>query len=414
MKYESFLKKEMLSAFGCTEPIAIAFGAARVAALLEEEIKHMEAICSANIIKNVKSVIIPNSGGQKSIEVACALGACTKAYEAELEVLECVNEEMLKQAEDLKHKIDVKLKAGVANLYIQIIATGISGKVAEVIIEYDHTNITYLRLDDKILINNRENNKTQNEEECKLEFDEIYEWCKNGDISEIIPLLKNQIKLNLAIAEEGLKNNYGSNIGKIVLSQNTKQSRIIAHAAAGSDARMSGCSMPVVINSGSGNQGITVCVPVALHAKDINATEDELYRALAFANLCAFYLKSGVGKLSAYCGVVSAGSSAICGIAMLDKQPKEIIERTLINSLAVTSGMICDGAKPSCAAKIATALNTAFMGYEQAKRNDSFNYDDGIIKNNLENTIKAISTVAKEGMKQTDIVILEEMIKKDS
>lgn len=413
MGYESFLKKEMLSAFGCTEPIAIAFGAARVAALLDDEISHIEVICSANIIKNVKSVIIPNSGGQKSIEVACALGACTKNYQAELEVLESVTDEDIKKAAELVNKISVSLKAGVANLYIQIIAKSINEKVAEIIIENDHSNIVYLRLDNNIIIDNKNQSKNQDEESCELVFDEIYDWCKNGNISGIIPLLKNQIKLNIAIAEEGLKNNYGSNIGKIYLAQNTKQSRIIAHAAAGSDARMSGCSMPVVINSGSGNQGIAVSVPVVLHARDINASEDELYRALAFANLCGFYLKSGVGKLSAYCGVVSAGSSAMCGIAMLDKQPKEIIEQTLINSLATTSGMICDGAKPSCAAKIATSLNTAYIGYEQAKRGDSFNFNDGIIKDDLKSTIDAISTVAKEGMKETDIVILQEMIRKE-
>ncbi|MBZ7986564.1 serine dehydratase subunit alpha family protein [Campylobacter canadensis] len=407
MNYEKLLKNELLKSYGCTEPIALAYAAARISSLLNEDLEQMQLFCSSNIIKNVNSVVIPNTNYKKGIEVAAAIGYIVKKYEDKLELLKNVKDEDIEQIDDLCKKITVNLEVGVPNLFIKIIAYTKNNK-AQIIIVNEHTNIAYLSLNDKLLIDTYKNSV---EEEYRLDFDDIYTYCKLANLDNVKDLLKEQYELNYKIAQEGIKNNYGANIGKLMLSSTKNES--LAYACAGSDARMSGSALSVMIVSGSGNQGICASVPVYLHAKKINASEDELIKALAFSNLITLYLKSKIGKLSAYCGVVSAASAAICAIAMLDKQDKKVIERCLINSLAISSGIFCDGAKASCAAKIASALNSAFLAYEQAKSNNNFNFNDGIIKNNLQNTVDAICNVARYGMAQTDVVILEQMLKKD-
>lgn len=249
--------------------------------------------------------------------------------------------------------------------------------------------------------------------EYAMTFDSIYAFALTGDISGILPQIKQQVEYNTAISKEGLSNDYGANIGQLLLLDDENPSletKCKARAAAGSDARMSGCPLPVVICSGSGNQGLTVSVPIITTAEELGKSDDELYRALVFANLLTLYVKSGIGKLSAYCGVVSAGVVSVAGIAFLKGDSKDIIENTLVNGLASLSGIVCDGAKPSCAGKIAISLDGAFMGYKQARLNKNYQKGDGLVAYSVDETIRSIGTVA-QGMKETDVVILNEMLK---
>ena len=315
------------------------------------------ARCSANIIKNVKSVVIPNSGGRKGLIAATTLGAIVGHPERELEVLESATDEDRKWLGTLldANFCTVSLAEGVDNLYIEITAET-DAHTAVVRIENDHTNITYVSVDDEIISESVNEIKKAAKTECAMTFDSIYEFAKNADISGILPQIKQQVEYNTAISKEGLSNDYGSNIGQLLLLDDENPSletKCKARAAAGSDARMSGCPLPVVICSGSGNQGLTVSVPIITSAEELGKSNDELYRALVFANLLTLYVKSGIGKLSAYCGVVSAGVVSVAGIAFLKGDSKEIIENTLVNGLASLSGIVCDGAKPSCAGKIA-------------------------------------------------------------
>ena len=254
----------------------------------------------------------------------------------------------------------------------------------------------------------------EEEKEVDFSFDSIYEVAQTCDYSSIQDVLDRQIEYNLAIAKEGLKSNWGSRIGKTIYSiAKSNKDIAIAHAAAGSDARMSGCELPVVINSGSGNQGITISLPIIIHAEKENLPKEKLYRALIFANLLGEYQKQGIGKLSAYCGVVSAGTAAVAGVAMLNDEPVQVIKDTIVNGLAVTSGMICDGAKPSCAGKIAASINTAYFGYNQAKLGYSYKDGDGVVRKDVDETIRSIGRIARYGMESTDVEILNEMIAVD-
>lgn len=413
MDFITLLNKEMIPAFGCTEPIALAFTAAKAAEVLGEFPEHLQVNCSGNMIKNAKSVIIPNSNGKQGIEYSVILGAIVKGSDRKLEVLEAVKQEDITLAEKLfaEKFCTVDLVPGVENLYITVIATGKNG-TASVTVKNGHTNIIEVKKNDEVLYAKTE--EEEKEEHCDhFSFDEIYDFAMNENIDGVRDILNTEIKYNLAIAKEGLTNPWGSNIGKLLLEDagDNFNKVLRAHAAAGSDARMSGCALPVVINSGSGNQGITVSVPIILTAQKLNATEEELHRALVFANLIGLYMKDGIGKLSAYCGVVSAASASVAGIAFLKKEPKEIIAGALTNSLACTSGMVCDGAKASCAMKIATALEAALLGYKQAKTENTFRSGDGIVKKSIDETITTVGTIGREGMKETDIVILKEMLK---
>lgn len=413
MDYISLLQTEMKPAFGCTEPIALAYAAAKAASVLDEFPNHIHARCSANIIKNVKSVVIPNSGGRKGLAAATVLGAIVGHPERELEVLEAATDEDRTWLGTLldANFCSVELAEGVDNLYIEITAESDEQK-AIVRIENGHTNITYVELDGTI-IDESPVTEAQAKAQVPMTFDSIYQFAKTGDITGIIPQIQQQIEYNSAISNEGLSNDYGANIGRLLLLDDENPSletKCKARAAAGSDARMSGCPLPVVICSGSGNQGLTVSMPIITTAEELGKTDDELYRALVFANLLTLYVKSGIGKLSAYCGVVSAGIVSVAGVAFLKGESKDIIENTLVNGLASLSGIVCDGAKPSCAGKIAIALDGAFMGYKQARLNKSYAKGDGLVAMNVDDTIKSIGVVA-QGMKETDIVILNEMLK---
>ena len=414
MDYISLLQKEMKPAFGCTEPIALAYAAAKAASVLDEFPNHIHARCSANIIKNVKSVVIPNSGGRKGLAAAAVLGAIVGHPERELEVLESATDEDRKWLGTLldANFCTVELAEGVDNLYIEITATT-DEHTAVVRIENAHTNITYVSIDGNVISETINEIKEAERSTCQMTFDSIYEFAKAGDISGILPSIKQQVEYNTAISNEGLSNDYGANIGRLLLLDDetpSLETKCKARAAAGSDARMSGCPLPVVICSGSGNQGLTVSMPIITTAEELDKTDEELYRSLVFANLLTLYVKSGIGKLSAYCGVVSAGIVSVAGIAFLKGDSKDIIEDTLVNGLVSLSGIVCDGAKPSCAGKIAISLDGAFMGYKQARLNKSYQKGDGLVAHSVDDTIKSIGVVA-QGMKETDVVILNEMLK---
>lgn len=414
MDYISLLQKEMKPAFGCTEPIALAYAAAKATSVLDEFPNHIHARCSANIIKNVKSVVIPNSGGRKGLAAATVLGAIVGHPERELEVLESATDEDRKWLGTLLEAnfCTVELAEGVNNLYIEITATT-DEHTAVVRIENAHTNITYVSIDGNVISETINEIKEAESSTCPMTFDSIYEFAKAGDISGILPSIKQQVEYNTAISNEGLSNDYGANIGRLLLLDDetpSLETKCKARAAAGSDARMSGCPLPVVICSGSGNQGLTVSMPIITTAEELDKTDEELYRSLVFANLLTLYVKSGIGKLSAYCGVVSAGIVSVAGIAFLKGDSKDIIEDTLVNGLVSLSGIVCDGAKPSCAGKIAISLDGAFMGYKQARLNKSYQKGDGLVAHSVDDTIKSIGVVA-QGMKETDVVILNEMLK---
>lgn len=414
MDYISLLQKEMKPAFGCTEPIALAYAAAKAASVLDEFPNHIHARCSANIIKNVKSVVIPNSGGRKGLAAAAVLGAIVGHPERELEVLESATDEDRKWLGTLLEAnfCTVELAEGVDNLYIEITATT-DEHTAVVRIENAHTNITYVSIDGNVISETINEIKEAESSTCPMTFDSIYEFAKAGDISGILPSIKQQVEYNTAISNEGLSNDYGANIGRLLLLDDetpSLETKCKARAAAGSDARMSGCPLPVVICSGSGNQGLTVSMPIITTAEELGKTDEELYRALVFANLLTLYVKSGIGKLSAYCGVVSAGIVSVAGIAFLKGDSKAIIEDTLVNGLVSLSGIVCDGTKPSCAGKIAISLDGAFMGYKQARLNKSYQKGDGLVAHSVDDTIKSIGVVA-QGMKETDVAILNEMLK---
>ena len=414
MDYISLLQKEMRPAFGCTEPIALAYAAAKAASVLDEFPNHIHARCSANIIKNVKSVVIPNSGGRKGLAAATVLGAIVGHPERELEVLESATDEDRNWLGTLldANFCTVELVEGVDNLYIEIMATT-DEHTAVVRIENAHTNITYVSVDGNVISETINEIKEAESSTYPMTFDSIYEFAKTGDISGVLPSIKQQVEYNTAISNEGLSNDYGANIGRLLLLDDetpSLETKCKARAAAGSDARMSGCPLPVVICSGSGNQGLTVSMPIITTAEGLGKTDEELHRALVFANLLTLYVKSGIGKLSAYCGVVSAGIVSVAGIAFLKGDSKDIIEDTLVNGLVSLSGIVCDGAKPSCAGKIAISLDGAFMGYKQARFNKSYQKGDGLVAHSVDDTIKSIGVVA-QGMKETDVVILNEMLK---
>ena len=414
MDYNKFLREKMVPAFGCTEPIALAYGASRARFLLGEDPEKIKAKLSGNIIKNVNSVKVPGTDGRKGIEISLAAGAFLGDYTKKLEVLSDADKSKLNTLDDLIEKglVDIELVHEIKGLYIDIIMEK-ADKKSRVIIKDYHTNIIYESLNDKVIFEKKDQEEVE-ENKVDLSFDKIYDFAKNGNYDSIIDVLDKEIHYNYAIAKEGIENPWGANIGKMVLedAENNYKDKLVAYAAAGSDARMSGCEKPVVINSGSGNQGITVSVPIIIYAKDHDIDKDKLYRSLIFANLIGLYIKEGIGELSAYCGVVSAAAASVCGIAFMKDEERDLIKEILTNALATNSGIICDGAKESCAIKIASSLKMSLLAYRQAKEGNSFKPGDGIVKGDVDEMIKTVGHIAMEGMKETDEVILREMIGK--
>lgn len=406
------LEREVLPAFGCTEPIALAFAAAKAVEVLGEFPSSLHADCSGNIIKNAKSVTIPNAQGRTGFYYSLILGAIVGDASKELEVLEGLTSDDVKQADELfeSNFCTVSLAEGVANLYIAVTAKTANHEV-KVTVQQKHTNITHIEKDGEVIFDMPLEQILA--EEVQMTFDDCYEFAEQADFKRLKELLHRQFEYNMAIAEEGMKNSYGSNIGKLIIEDSASiADKARAYAAAGSDARMGGCSMPVMINCGSGNQGITLAVPIFVYAEEYDVPEERRYRALALANVLALYIKHDIGRLSAYCGVVSAASATAAGIAYLMAEPKEVVWETLSNALVGTSGVVCDGAKASCAMKIGMSLGNALLSYRQAKSNNSFKNGDGIVKANIDETVQTVGRIARDGMRETDIVILESMIEK--
>lgn len=415
--YIKLLNQEMVKALGCTEPIAVALAGAKTREILGKMPEKMVIKCSQNIIKNVKGVTVPTTGDMKGIDVACVLGALAGNASLELEVLRNVKKDDIKTLKELLSKDICKVEQLDSGDNLHIICQAENGKdSAEVEILHSHSNIVSIKKNGKIIFEKNEFNEkcSKKVNSCILKFDDIYEFVNSFDINDLKDLFDSEIECNNAIAEEGLKNEYGAKVGKTLLKNagDSIKEKAKAYAAAGSDARMSGCNMAVVINSGSGNQGMTILSTVYQYAKYLKVSNEKLYRALALANLVGLWQKSGIGKLSAFCGAVSAASAAGAAITYMKGGNKKQIEDTVINTLASAGGIICDGAKPSCALKIATAVDAAVMASEMAIDGNVFKNGEGLVKDNVEKTVSAICRMAKDGMKPTDKKILEIMIEK--
>lgn len=414
--YENYLKilhSELVPAMGCTEPIAIAYAAARLREILGKVPENMTVSCSGNIIKNVKGVVVPNSGGLRGVEAAALLGVVAGNPELELEVISQATKEEQAEVKRLCEKgiCRCHLVTGEENLYIKI-----SGKAGEdqasVIIQGAHNHIARIVKNGEILFEQPEIQTEEKGDKSLLNVRDILHFADEVSIAEVRTLLERQILFNSAISKEGLSHNWGAEVGRTLYETegNGLKTRIKAAAAAGSDARMSGCSLPVVINSGSGNQGITVSMPVIVYAGETGASEEMLYRALVVSNLISVHQKRYIGNLSAYCGAVSAGTAAVCGIAYLDGVDYDVIGRIIINSLGNVGGIVCDGAKSSCAAKIASAVEAGLLAYEMAKNGRTFAFGEGLVEGDYEQTIRNIGRMGREGMKSTDEEILHIMI----
>ena len=417
--YDSYLKileEELIPAMGCTEPIAIALAAAKAREVLGVM---PEACCvqvSGNIIKNVKAVTVPNTGGLKGIEAAAAAGIVAGRADLNLEVLSQVSaEEIEAMTEYLKTaKFKVVPALGDRVFYINVgVVAGDQLACCE-IVDY-HTNIVRLEKNGEVLFqaDDSAEGSAEQTDRAVLSVEEIVRFADCLDTADVAEVLGRQIAYNSAISREGMKGGWGAEIGKALsgLYGDDVAVRAKAAAAAGSDARMSGCEMPVIIVSGSGNQGMTASLPVITYAQDIGATEDELYRALAVADLVTIHQKTGIGRLSAFCGAVSAGCGAAAGIAYLLGGRYDVIAHTIANTLAICSGMICDGAKPSCAAKIASAVDAGLLGYHMyVHGGHQFVGGEGIVQKGVENTIVNVGRLARQGMRQTDEEILNIMV----
>jgi len=413
--FTEILKAELVPALGCTEPIAIAFAAAKAREILGVMPERMIASCSGNIIKNVKSVIVPSTDGMRGISVSAIIGAVGGDASLNLEVLTRVTEDQIQAAKELeaRHICEVRLLENVPNL--DIIIEVFHGKDSALVeLRNAHTNIYRMEKNGRqiYLSDCSEYSDGHSCDTSLLNLEKIKYYAENVPLADIEPTLKQQLSCNLAIAQEGIAHPYGANVGKTILRHfgNHWEEMACAYAAAGSDARMSGCCLPVVINSGSGNQGITASVPVYIYAKNLRASDERMYRALAFSNLTAIYQKQKLGKLSAYCGAVSAATGAGAAITFLSGGSLEQISDTITNTIANVSGIVCDGAKSSCAAKIATSLHAAITAHYMSMDDCVFQPGEGLVRETLEGTISAYTTMGRVGMRDTDIAILNMMI----
>ena len=415
--YVEILRRELVPAMGCTEPIAIAYCAAKARAVLGCLPDKVTIAASGNIIKNVKSVIVPNTGGRKGIEAAAAIGIVAGDEEAGLEVIAHAKDEDKAKLADYMKQTELRVEFAESDHVLDIIVTASKGAdTVEVQVVNEHTNIVKITRNGQVLLEKEIVNTVDTgkpDYEC-LTIENIYDFAMSCDLTDVQEIIDRQIAYNTAIAEEGLKNDYGANIGKTLLKAygNSVHIRARAKAAAGSDARMNGCELPVVINSGSGNQGMTVSLPVIEYAKELGADKEKLYRALVLANLVTLHEKEGIGRLSAYCGAVSAGAGAGAGIAWLCSGDYKSVIHTIVNALAITSGIVCDGAKASCAAKISAAVDAGILGFEMYRNGQQFYGGDGLVEKGVENTIRNISRLGRIGMKETDKEIISMMIGK--
>ncbi|MCI9163939.1 MAG: serine dehydratase subunit alpha family protein [Lachnospiraceae bacterium] len=412
--YVQILKEELVPAMGCTEPIALAYCAAKAREVLGILPERCVVEASGNIVKNVKSVIVPNTGGLKGIEAAAAAGVVAGDAGRVLEVIAGVTQKQKVQIKEYMEKTQIQVKALETDELLDMIVTLYGdGSYAKVRIANYHTNIVLIEKDGEKLyeMGVMATEEAQMADRSLLNVKDIYDFAKTVELEDVRELIGRQIEYNSAISREGLEHDWGANIGSVLIKAYGDDIRVRARAvaAAGSDARMSGCEMPVIINSGSGNQGMTASLPVIEYAKELKVSEEELYRALVISNLVTIHQKTGIGRLSAYCGAVSAGCGAGCGIACLLGGDYAAIAHTLVNALAIVSGIICDGAKPSCAGKIAAAVDAGILGYQMYINGQQFRGGDGIISKGVENTIRNVGRLGKEGMRETDKEIIQIM-----
>ncbi|MEY8483992.1 L-serine ammonia-lyase, iron-sulfur-dependent, subunit alpha [Lachnospiraceae bacterium 48-21] len=412
--YVQILKEELVTAMGCTEPIAISYAAARARAVLGELPEKIVVKASGSIIKNVKSVVVPNTGGLRGIEAAAAAGVVCGNENKKLEVLSEIESEDIERIKGYLGQADIKVEYQETGRTFDLsVCVYKEHSQASVRITDYHTNIVQIEKNWEFIRDDLKDEKIEKANRDVLSMENIWEFVRCADIEDVKETLDKQIECNMKIAREGIRGNYGANIGSILLKMegDAVQVRAKAMAAAGSDARMNGCGLPVVINSGSGNQGITCSVPVLVYGESLNCDIEKIYRALLLSNLTAIYIKAGIGTLSAYCGAVSAGAAAGAGIAYLHGGGYEEIKHTVVNALAIVSGIVCDGAKASCAAKIASSVEAGIVGYYMYLNEQEFCAGEGIVAEGIDRTIENIGILGKEGMKETNKKIIEMMIK---
>ena len=414
-QFVAILKEELRPAMGCTEPIALAYAGAKAREVLGVMPERIDVLVSGNIIKNVKSVVVPNTGGLRGIASAVCAGVVAGDASKQLEVIASVSREKQLALKEYMGEVTINISPAESELVFDIDLTLFAGEdTARVRIVNHHTNIVHISRNGQIQVDlpveeSSEDNLT--DKTC-LSIERIVEFAEVLDVADVKEFVGRQLEYNVAIAKEGLAGNWGANIGSVILNQQgtADNRRAAAWAAAGSDARMSGCEMPVIILSGSGNQGITASVPVAIYAQAFGASEEELIRAVTVSDLVTVHQKTGIGRLSAYCGAISAGVGAGAGIAFLHGGRTEAVAHTVVNAVAILSGTICDGAKPSCAAKIAAAVDAGILGYNMYLENQQFYGGDGIVTKGADRTVSNIGRLAREGMKETDNTILRIML----
>lgn len=414
--YVQILKEELVPAMGCTEPIALAYAAAKAREVLGAVPDEVKVEASGSIIKNVKSVIVPNTNHLKGIPAAAAAGIIAGQADKELEVIAEVSDEQITRMKEFLENTKITVEHVDNGITFEIIVTLKKGdSYSQVRIANYHTNIVHIEKDHKVLLDIPVEGESEEglTDRSLLDMKAIWDFINTVEVDDIREVISRQIEYNTAIADEGLKGDYGANIGSVLLDTYGDQDvkvRAKARAAAGSDARMNGCELPVIINAGSGNQGMTCSLPVLEYAKELKADEDKTYRALALSNLVAIHQKTGIGRLSAYCGAVSAGAGAGAGIAYLCGGGFKEVVHTVVNALAIVSGIVCDGAKASCAAKIASAVDAGILGYNMYIRGQQFYGGDGIVTKGVEATLKNVGRLGKEGMKETNEEIIKIMI----
>ena len=413
--YLDILKQELVPAMGCTEPIAVAYAAALAAKALPEQATSVRITVSSNIIKNVKSVIVPNTGGLHGLEAAAAAGIIAGDPDKKLLVISQITDQQKQQIrqylEDAQFTVVESYSGEILDILIHLESPNHSSLCR---IAGSHTNVVAMEHDGTVTLNKKVELAADDSHSTLevLNIRDIVEFADTLNIDHVRPTLQRQIDCNMAIAKEGLEHDYGARIGQVLLKARGDDpiTKAKAYAAAASDARMGGCEMPVVINSGSGNQGITTSLPVVIYAQHLGADEDKLLRALAVSNLVTLHLKCGIGPLSAYCGATSAGCGAAAGVTYLYGGGYKEVAHTVVNGLAINSGVICDGAKASCAAKIASAVEAGLLGMEMYRQGSQFFGGDGIVSKGVENTIRNVAQLASQGMRKTDDEIIRIML----
>ena len=415
-QYIAILEEELRPAMGCTEPIALAYAAAKARAVLGAIPQRIQARVSGNIIKNVKSVVVPNTGGLRGIAAAICAGIIAGDAQKELQVISTVSDEQRTALKEYLAAAQIDITPSQSELIFDIDLTFYSenGDMSRVRIINHHTNVVLIQRNDDVMLELpvAESSEDHLTDKSCLSIEKIVEFADCLDVEDIRHCIGRQIEYNMAIAQDGIENDWGANIGSVILKHQgmSLEKRACAWAAAGSDARMSGCEKPVIILSGSGNQGITASVPVVIVGREMGASQDDLLRAVAVSDLVTIHQKTGIGRLSAYCGAISAGCGAGAGIAYLRGGRFHAVAHTVVNAIAILSGTICDGAKPSCAAKIAAAVDAGILGYEMYLEKQQFYGGDGIVTKGVDKTVVNVGRLAREGMRETDKTILEIML----